>query len=374
VSGHLESEPAGHLEGRAGGHLEGGAGGGGSGGGDAAGSPGRLPGQPGPVHQGQGVYACNDARPNVVALGGGHGLAVTLAAVSRYAAQVTAVVSVADDGGSSGRLRAFWPGPAPGDVRRCLLALAGNKADEALWAQVFDYRFDAGELAGHSLGNLVLVALSELTGDFVSAAAAMGRLLGVRAAVLPATTGPVDLLAETTGPGGPVVVEGQARVTRSVGPVSRVWLRPESPAVPAQVLDALAAADQVVLGPGSLFTSVLAVCAVPAIRRALAERSSGRVYVCNLVAGEGEAAGFDARAHLEALAAHGVPVDAAVFDPGSEVGSLRGGQTSVSGLQVVEAALSGPGGRSHDPAALARALEALVKAPARASGGAVGVR
>ncbi len=322
---------------------------------------------PGEARSGFGATAAGTGghRPSVVALGGGHGLAVTLSAVSRYAGQVTAVVSVADDGGSSGRLRAIWPGPAPGDVRRCLLALAGDGPGEKLWARVFDYRFDAGELAGHSLGNLVLVTLCELTGDFVSAVSEMGRLLGVRAKVLPATLGPVDLLAETAGPDGPVVVEGQANVTRSMAPVRRVWLRPESPAVPSEVLDALAGADQVVLGPGSLFTSVLAVCAVPAVRRVLAERAGGRVYVCNLVAGEGEAAGFDASDHLEALAAHGVVVDAAVFDPGSEVGSPRAGPAGC-GLEVVEAALASSNGRSHDVAALAGVLEALARAPERA--------
>jgi len=313
-------------------------------------------------------------RPSVVALGGGHGLAVTLAAVSRYAGQVTAVVSVADDGGSSGRLRATWPGPAPGDVRRCLLALAGDGPEEKLWAQAFDYRFDAGELAGHSLGNLVLVALSEVTGDFASATAAMGRLLGVKARVLPATLGPVELLAEAVTPGGLVVIEGQAKVTRSPGPVRRVWFRPESPAVPPAVLDALSEADQVVLGPGSLFTSVLAVCALPEVSRVLAARLGGRVYVCNLVSGDGETAGMDAEAHLDALADHGIVVDAAVFDPACEVGSVcsvaSGERPGGRAVQVVEAALASSDGRSHDPVALAEVLAALARGrmPAPAPG------
>jgi|GEM_PF-207152 len=356
-----------------------------------------------PPQGGEGGSKVGDG-PSVVALGGGHGLAVTLSAISRYAGQVTAVVSVADDGGSSGRLRATWPGPAPGDVRRCLLALAGDEPGQRLWARALDHRFSTGELAGHSLGNLVLMALAELTGDFIAAAAEVGRLLGVKARVLPATLGPVDLCAEVVTPGGPVVIEGQAKVTHSPAPVHRVWLRPESPAVPAEVLDAIASADQVVLGPGSLFTSVLAVCAVPAIRLALSERAAGRVYVCNLASGDGEASGLDADAHLGALAAHGVVVDAAVFDPASEVGAPdlvragtasllsrgygaegagkmpRGGndgeQVSAGGqrrdlgeaallgpsgqrARIVKAALAGADGRSHDPACLAKVLAEL---------------
>ncbi|MHB1497661.1 MAG: gluconeogenesis factor YvcK family protein [Acidimicrobiales bacterium] len=309
--------------------------------------------------------------PSVVALGGGHGLAVTLNAVTRYAGQVTAVVSVADDGGSSGRLRAFWPGPAPGDVRRCLLSLAADGPLEKLWAQVLDYRFTAGELVGHSLGNLVLMALSEVTGDFAMATAELGRLLGVTARVLPATLGAVDLCAEMETPQGRAEVTGQAKVTHSPAPVRRVWLSPSSPDAPAEVLAAIAGADQVVLGPGSLFTSVLAVCAVPAIRRALEERAGGRVYVCNLAPQEGETAGFDADAHLEALAAHNVPVDIVVCDPSTRVGvpagrvglqsGAGGASRSALGARVVIGALAGPDGHSHNPAFLAEVLEALAR-------------
>lgn len=314
---------------------------------------------------------------NVVALGGGHGLAVTLTAVSRYAGPVTAVVSVADDGGSSGRLRAFWPGPAPGDVRRCLLSLAGDDPLEKLWAQVLDYRFTAGELAGHSLGNLVLMGLSEVTGSFALATAELGRLLGVNARVLPATLGAVDLCAETETPSGTTEVTGQAKVTHSPAPVRRVWLSPSSPVAPEEVATAIARADQVVLGPGSLFTSVLAVCAVPAIREALAGRKGGRVYVCNLEPQDGETAGFDADDHLAALAGHGIEVDTVVCDPASRVGvpSGRGagragagagagvgpGRSSAFCARVVTGALAGPDGHSHNPAFLAEVLEALAR-------------
>jgi uncharacterized cofD-like protein len=248
-----------------------------------------------------------------------------LSAVSKYAGQVTAVVSGADDGGSSGRLRASWAGPAPGDVRRCLLALAGAAPDEQAWAKALDYRFSGGELDGHSLGNLVLVALSETTGDFAAAVAHVARLLGARAKVLPATSVAVVLCAELDEPdggGGEVRLVGQVKVAHSPGRLRRVWVEPPSPPVPEAVLEAIATADQVVIGPGSLFTSVLAVCAVPGIREALAARSGGRVYVCNVGLQIGETGGFDADDHLAALIDHGVVVDAVVCDPASLVGSL----------------------------------------------------
>ena len=305
-------------------------------------------------------------RPSVVALGGGHGLAVTLSAISRYAGQVTAVVSVADDGGSSGRLRAWWGGPAPGDVRRCLLALAGDGPRQKLWAEALDYRFTSGELAGHSLGNLVLVGLSQAAGDFVAATAEVAHLLGVTARILPATSEAVELCAETASGSGPVEIVGQATVAHSEAPIRRIWLRPACPPSPLEVLQAIASADQVVLGPGSLFTSVLAVCSVPDIRQALAARSRGRVYVCNLRPQDPETAGYDADAHLAMLAAHGVEVDAVICDPSAGVGAVSPAGLSVwerswpGGVQVVAAEVAGPDGHSHDPALLAATLQDLV--------------
>lgn len=308
--------------------------------------------------------------PEVVALGGGHGLAVTLRAVSSYAGRVTAVVSVADDGGSTGRLRQWWDGPAPGDIRRCLLALAGDGPDQKLWAQVLDHRFGEGDLAGHSLGNLVLVALSQILGDFGAATAEVGRLLGVSAHVLPATTGPVELCALVDGPTGPEEVRGQAKVAYSPSRVRRVWLRPPCPEAMEEAVDAVRTADQVVLGPGSLFTSVLAVCAVPAIREALAERRHGRVYVCNLDHQIPETAGLGADDHVAALEEHGVVVDTVVCDPASQVGqpSAAGpagvdgpgaGLRTVAGWELVPASLANPNGHSHDPARLGVVLRGL---------------
>ena len=312
-----------------------------------------------PLCQGQGG-------PHVVALGGGHGLAITLSAVSRYAGRVTAIVSAADDGGSSGRLRVDWPGPAPGDVRRCLLELAGTGPAERAWAKALDFRFPEGDLAGHSLGNLVLVGLSETMGDFVAATAEVGRLLGVTATVLPAASVGVDLCAEIEGVDGPTELVGQVKVAHTPAPIRRVWLAPDRPAAPRQALEAIAGADQVVLGPGALFTSVLAVCAVPAVREALNERQAGRIYVCNLAPQDAETKGFDADAHLSALVAHHVIVDTVVCDPSTEVGAPTARSTrpatavlDVAGVTVVTAAVASPNGHSHDPGRLSEVLSAL---------------
>jgi uncharacterized cofD-like protein len=293
----------------------------------------------------------NAAGPRVVALGGGHGLAITLAAVRRYARQVTAVVSVADDGGSSGRLRQSWDGPAPGDVRHCLVSLADP---DSVWQKAFDYRFPAGELAGHSLGNLMLLGLTEATGSFIEAIAAAAGLLGVQARVLPATAGAVDLKAVA---GGREVV-GQVNVMHAAAPIRLVSLVPPDPPAPAEVLEAIEQADQVVIGPGSLYTSVLAACIVPSIRQALAARRSSRVYVCNLAAQTEETTGLDAGAHLAALADHGVPIDVVVCDPTTEVGVPV---PAAGGPQVIAAPVAAANGHAHDPERLAGVLEALAR-------------
>lgn len=286
----------------------------------------------------------------VVAIGGGHGLANTLKAVRRYASEVTAVVSVADDGGSSGRLRNAFGIPAPGDLRRCLVALGDP---DSRWAQVFEHRFDAAELAGHPVGNLVIAGLARVTGDFQTALDEAGRLVGTTGRVLPATSAPVVLKAEAESGS----VEGQVRVAEA-GRIAVVSLVPPDPEAPAAVVEALAAADQIVLGPGSLFTSVLAAAVVPAVRdgiRAAAGRAT-RVYVCNLHPQEPETAGYDAAAHVEALMAHGIEVDVMLHDPAE----MKRGDPP---LRCISAALAAGDGQGHDPARLASALEALAPGP-----------
>ena len=282
--------------------------------------------------------------PDVVALGGGHGLSATLRAARRYAADVTAVVSVADDGGSSGRLRSAFDIPAPGDLRRCLVALA----DESLWTAVFEHRFQAGELQGHAFGNLLIAALADFTGDFEVALAETERLLGLRGRVLPATREPVVLKAEVEG----ASVEGQVAVSNA-GRISGVSLIPPDARTPDAVLEAIAGADQIVLGPGSLFTSVLAVVAVPAIGEALRSATGRKVYVCNLRPQEPETAGYDVAAHVDALTAHGVDADVVLCHPGA----LPMGHVSVP---CVERPVALPDRLAHDPALLGEALAHLI--------------
>jgi uncharacterized cofD-like protein len=287
----------------------------------------------------------------VVALGGGHGLAATLQAVRRYAADVTAIVSVADDGGSSGRLRAAFGIPAPGDLRRCLVALADPASP---WTAAFEYRFQAGGLEGHAFGNLVITGLAEATGDFEQALLEAGRVLGATGRVLPATREPVVLKAEVrTADGlGGLSVEGQMNVARTEG-VTGVSVVPTDAEPPPAALEALAAADQVVIGPGSLYTSVLAVVAVPAIQKALAETPARKVYVSNLRQQEPETTGYDVAAHVEAVRSHGVEVDVVLCDPAAlPVGHLT--------VPSVERALAEPDRLAHDPVRLAAALADLV--------------
>lgn len=283
--------------------------------------------------------------PHVAALGGGHGLAATLRAARRYAGDITAIVAVADDGGSSGRLRDAIDLPPPGDLRKCLVALA---ADDSVLARALDHRFDAGELEGHALGNLLITGLADSTGDFVAALDEVGRLLGAVGRVLPATLEPVVLKAEAGGGD----VAGQVAVSNAVG-ITRVSLTPPDPPVAPGVVEALRAADQIVIGPGSLYTSVLAVASVPGVRDALAATTARKVYVCNLGPQVPETAGYRAADHVDALRAHGLEVDIVVCHRGGL------GADGIA-VPVVERPVATPSGLAHDPALLADVLRDLV--------------
>ena len=279
--------------------------------------------------------------PRVVALGGGHGTAVTLRAARRYAGDITAIVSVADDGGSSGKLRQALGIPAPGDLRRCLVALSDVDANPL--AAAFEHRFDDG----HALGNLIIAGLTASTGSFTAALEEAARLLATHGRVLPATTEPVVLKAVSdTGE-----VEGQVNVAQA-GRIAHVSVVPADARPPAQALEAIAAADQLVLGPGSLFTSVLAVVAVPDVRQALAAAEAPLVYVCNLHATE-ETEGFDVAAHVNALVAHGLHPDVVLADTTAiDLGDLD--------ALTVDTDLTEATTGAHDPAKLARALADLM--------------
>ena len=283
--------------------------------------------------------------PKVVAIGGGHGLAATLRAVRTYTDRVTAIVSVADDGGSSGRLRELLHIIPPGDLRMCLIALAEPGSTLAV---AFSHRFDQEELAGHSLGNLILAGLMDASGDPVAALDEACHLLGVRGRVLPSATEPVVLKAESTRGS----VTGQVAVNGTDN-ISRISLVPSDPPVPPAALEALADADQILLGPGSLYTSVLAAVAVPCILDGINRSSAQRVYICNLRPQNSETADYDVSMHVAALLAHGVVVDRVVCDSAG----MAIGQTL---LPVVDIALARPNGLAHDSARLAQTLSDLL--------------
>ncbi len=283
----------------------------------------------------------------VVAIGGGHGLAQTLRAARQYASEITAVVSVADDGGSSGRLRELLGIPAPGDLRRCIGALL---AERSPLGDALEHRFVSGELAGHAFGNLLIAALASTTGDFVSGVEEAARLLGAVGRVLPATMGPVVLKAQTAS--GEIV--GQVRVSKGEE-IATVSLVPSAAVAPPDVLRAIAEADQIVLGPGSLFTSVLAACVVPGIREGLRASRAQRVYVANLREQLPETAGFDVARLLESVRAHGVVVDVVLADRSAlPLGGLP------DDTALVLADVGGAGYREHDPKLLGAELALLV--------------
>ena len=285
-------------------------------------------------------------RPSVVAIGGGHGTAVTLKAARRYAGLITGVVSVADDGGSSGRLRELLNVVALGDIRKCLVALADE--DSAL-ATAFERRYDEGELAGHALGNLILAGLIDATGDLVAGVAEAAHLLGASGDVLPATSELVVLKAESSHG----TVAGQVAVKGTSG-IEQVSLVPGDAQPPALAVERILQADQVVIGPGSLFTSVLAAVAVGGIAEAVDSTKAQVVYVCNLRGEVCETEGFDVADHVAALARHNVTVDVVLCD------SIRGVGIGETGAPVHVAPLTGENTLVHSPAKLAQALSGLL--------------
>ena len=302
---------------------------------------------------------------NVVGVGGGHGLSRALAALRLLDVAPTAVVTVADDGGSSGRLREQHGVIALGDMRRALFTLA---RDDELAALV-DHRFQQGELKGHALGNLILLGLLELCdGDVVAALDRAARLLDCAGRVLPCTVQPVQLRARIGGR----EVAGQVRVATAAEPVERVWLEPEEPEACAEAVAALCEADLVVLGPGSLFTSIIAALLVPGVAEALARSSAAVVLVANLLTQPGETAEFDAKAHIDALMAHvpGLHLDAVVLHdgpqplgPGRPLGAPAE-HPEIGRIIAADLALRRDDGAAvglHDPQRLAHALRPLLR-------------
>jgi uncharacterized cofD-like protein len=292
------------------------------------------------------------AGPRVVAIGGGHGLANALRAVRTYAGEVTAVVTVADDGGSSGRLRRELGILPPGDLRKALVALAD---EDAVWPRTFEHRFDDGELAGHAVGNLVLAALFETTGDVVAALDEAGRLVGACGRVLPATTESVVLKADVDGQ----AVEGQVAVATAHGRINRVEVVPADARPVPDAVAAIGAADQVVLAPGSLYTSVLAVLVVDGLAEAVRTAPGRVVQVGNLRTQDAETAGMDAADHLQAVRDHGGRVDVYLDPDGGQLEVDRD-RIRLLGAETVTADVADPRSPEHDPRRLALALAALL--------------
>lgn len=289
----------------------------------------------------------------IVCVGGGHGLSAALRAARTLTDDVTAIVTVADDGGSSGILREQLKIPAPGDLRMAIAALAGDESREGL----IQYRFRDGELAGHPLGNLLIAALADLRGDFADAVSEVAALAGVRGKVIPSTAEPVRLHARI----GDLDVEGQVHIARGPGAVDLLTLVPSGAPGHPSAIEAIAAADLVVLGPGSLFTSIIAALLPVGIGEAVA--GAGRVaYVLNLSEQIGETRMLDARGHVDALHRHvpGLRLDAVIAHVGAEDGisrPLRRGDAFRA--PVIEADVRGEGA-GHDPVKLAQVLAGLL--------------
>lgn len=250
-------------------------------------------------------YRRRDRGPRVTVIGGGHGLATLLRGLRDYTSNLTAIVTVADDGGSSGRLRKSLGILPPGDIRNCLAALSN---DEALLAQLFQYRFPNGSsgLEGHSFGNLFISALSEITGSFEDAIAESGRVLSVSGRVLPSTLHDVRLVADVMLPYlvSEVRVEGESQIPESTGKVRRVWLEPIGPPAYPQAIQAILSADLIVTGPGSLFTSIIPNLLVPDIADAIRASKALKLYVCNVATEPGETDQYSSQDHIRALENH----------------------------------------------------------------------
>ncbi len=238
--------------------------------------------------------------PKVVAIGGGHGLSTLLHGLKEQTSNLTAIVTVADDGGSSGRLRKAFHIPAPGDIRNCIVALADA---EPLVQDLFQYRFGAGsDLEGHSFGNLFIVALSKITGNFERALRESSRVLAVRGQILPATLEDVTLSAVMTDE---VMVHGESNIPDSGREIDRVYLQPEHIMAYPEAMAAILDADLIVIGPGSLYTSILPNLLIDGIQQAIRASNAVKIYVCNVATQRGETDGFEVDDHIRALYRHG---------------------------------------------------------------------
>lgn len=302
----------------------------------------------------------DSAGPHVVALGGGHGLAATLSALRRVTSRLTGIVTVADNGGSSGRLRSEFGILPPGDLRMALAALCGDDDWGRAWAEVMQHRFGGdGPLAGHAVGNLLLAALWEMEGDQVAGLDLVAELLGARGRVLPMANVPLDIEADVVMPGGRIeIVRGQAEVATTAGEILAVRLDPADPSACPQAVRALESADWVTIGPGSWFTSVMPTLLVPRLRQALLSTSARRVLILNLVGQPGETDHLTPEQHLDVLAEHApaLRLDAVVADThtAGDGRALHRAAERLGAELVVADVRAAERPDQHDPVALAR--------------------
>lgn len=311
--------------------------------------------------------------PKIAAIGGGHGLNTLLRGLKEHTDNITAIVTVADDGGSSGRLRRDLGMLPPGDFRNCIAALSEA---EGLVSQLFQYRFgDEGELSGHSFGNLYLTAMTAVTGSFEAGLEESSRVLAVRGRVVPSTLAQIELGAEVLLPesadGGRLIqVHGESNVGRAGGRIRRVYLDPDAPPAYPGAIRAILEADLIVIGPGSLYTSVLPNLLVPDIARAILSAQALRVYVCNVATQAGETGGYDVDMHVAALRDHiGRDVVTSVLANSTFTGHRAPG-VGVDWVRLPAAApdyllhagdlVDAHHPWRHDPAKLARALMDLI--------------
>jgi uncharacterized cofD-like protein len=310
-----------------------------------------------------------DRRPKVVTLGGGHGLHVMLSALVRLPVDITAVVTVADDGGSSGRLRREVPGIVPpGDLRMALTALASPDDVGTVWSTTFQHRFRGeGALAGHPVGNLVLVGLSKVLGDPVAALDAAGAIMGARGRVLPMSGRPLDIVADVAGldedPAAVRRIRGQVAVASTMGQVRAVALDPPDAAACPEAVKAVEEADLLTLGPGSWFTSVLPHLLLPDLSAAVIGSRAHKLVVLNLAAQMGETEGFSPEQHLEVLSEHApqLRIDSVLADRGCVALPQRLGSAATrlgAHLDLHDVAI--PGTARHDPIGLSVSLASVL--------------
>jgi uncharacterized cofD-like protein len=309
------------------------------------------------------VVAFAHLQPKVVAMGGGHGLAITLTALRPLTTDITAVVTVADNGGSSGRLRKEFNSLPPGDLRMALAALCSDDSWGRGWAEIMQYRFSGdGEMSGHAIGNLLLTALWDRDGDPVRGLDRVGELLKVVGRVLPMAIEPLDIEGTFTTSSGRMIVRGQVEVATARGRVESLRLIPNQPRATPQAIDAILAAQWLTFGPGSWFSSVMPHFLLTEQAEAIQNSKAGKIFILNLAESQmgNEFAGYSPEEHLELVLHHlpGLHIDYAIVDPAvlRPNNSLETLITKCGGKLIVSEITQTPGSTHHDPTKLTSVL------------------